>query len=191
MQSMNQEVNEYEMLYDDNFKTYLNVKRTVQAGSTQFFFPMACYNFMQKHFYLGHRSEEFLFMIAMTATSDPLGVFEIAHGSANCVYVNLRCIFQRLFLCGATKYIILHNHPGSNCAPSREDVELTLKIKKLSDELGFDFADDMVVSVNDYSSFIEEGYFEETDVEKILNMIEAREKMDFEDQLEEARCQEG
>ena len=45
----------------------------------------------------------------------------------------------------------------------------------------------MVVSVNDYSSFIEEGYFEETDVEKILDMIAVRERIDFEDRLEENR----
>jgi len=184
---MSQEVKEYEMLYDDNLKTYLNVKRTIQAGCTRFGYPMVCYDFTRKHFNLGHRSEEFLFVIAMTATCDPLGVFEIAHGSADRVYANTGYIFQRLFLCEASGFVMLHNHPGSNCTPSREDVKLALEIKKLSDELGFDFADNMVVSVNDYISFAEEGYFEETDVEKILDMIAVRERIDFEDRLEENR----
>jgi len=64
-------------------------------------------------------------------------------------------LFKRLLMVGASSFIIVHNHPGGECNPSKEDISLTNRIKAGSDILNLDLFDHIVISDDGYYSFKE------------------------------------
>lgn len=64
--------------------------------------------------------------------------------------------FTRLLLCGATHFIIAHNHPSGNVSPSPEDEKVTENIKKISEMMGIIFCDHIIIG-SGYFSFLEQN----------------------------------
>jgi len=54
---------------------------------------------------------------------------------------------------GASKFILVHNHPGGNCKPSENDKRLTDKIKKGSEILDLELLDHIIIGGYSYCSF--------------------------------------
>ncbi len=70
--------------------------------------------------------------------------------------VDYRILFKRLLVVGASTFIIVHNHPGGDCAPpSKEDINLTYQIERGSKILGLGFLDHIIISDDGYYSFKE------------------------------------
>jgi DNA repair protein RadC len=65
--------------------------------------------------------------------------------------------FNRLLLCGANSFVLLHNHPSGDTSPSKEDIAAFKRIKQCSELLGINFLDNIIVGDN-YYSFIENNY---------------------------------
>ena len=53
--------------------------------------------------------------------------------------------------------MIAHNHPSGNLVPSRQDVDLTSKIKEAGRLLDITLLDHVIVCMNGYYSFADEG----------------------------------
>ncbi|HUN02174.1 MAG TPA: JAB domain-containing protein, partial [Niabella sp.] len=58
---------------------------------------------------------------------------------------------------GACAVVLSHNHPSGSIKPSRADVELTYKIKEAARYLEIHLIDHIIVSVENYYSFADEG----------------------------------
>lgn len=69
---------------------------------------------------LDRKMEEHFCLIAMRSKK-VIGIFKVNVGTINNSLVNTAGIFTRLLLCGATHFIIAHNHPSGNVSPSPED----------------------------------------------------------------------
>lgn len=91
------------------------------------------------------KAEEFVWMIATNSHFYPIGVFEVSHGSDRASMLNPREVFTRLFLCGASKFFLIHNHPSGDIAPSMDDLDATKRIAKGSQILGVEFMDHVIV----------------------------------------------
>ncbi len=71
-------------------------------------------------------------------------------------------VFPRQVLTFALKHqaagvLLVHNHPGGDPKPSREDVDLTRRMSSSSQELGLRILDHIVVTETEYYSFQEHG----------------------------------
>lgn len=53
--------------------------------------------------------------------------------------------------------VISHNHPSGNLKPSRQDEELTQKIKYASQFLEIKLLDHIIITSENYFSFADEG----------------------------------
>lgn len=78
-------------------------------------------------------------------------------GSIAQVYVDVRGIFKKALLYNATGIIIGHNHPSGNVKPSAEDKELTKRIKAICGIMNISLLDHIIIGMNNYFSFAEEG----------------------------------
>lgn len=58
---------------------------------------------------------------------------------------------------GCAAIIAVHNHPSGNLAPSNADVKLTRDLKEAGNVLQLPLLDHLIVSVNGYYSFADEG----------------------------------
>jgi DNA repair protein RadC len=68
-----------------------------------------------------------------------------------------RTIFQAALLCHATSVLFLHNYPSSNNQPSAADIGLTKKLCEAGKVLEITVLDHIIVTVEGFYSFAEEG----------------------------------
>ncbi|WP_249029853.1 RadC family protein [Tannockella kyphosi] len=62
-------------------------------------------------------------------------------------------IFQNILLCGAKRFVLVHNHPSGNPYPSKEDIITTKKIKEMAKSLEITLVDHIIIGDNKFYSF--------------------------------------
>jgi len=86
-----------------------------------------------------------------------LGVYEVSTGGISGTVADPRVIFVAALKANACAIIISHNHPSGNLKPSRQDEELTQKIKHAGEFLDIKLLDHVIVCSEGYYSFTDEG----------------------------------
>lgn len=82
----------------------------------------------------------------------------ISRGTVNMSVVNPREIFNVAIKNMASAIIIAHNHPSGDSMPSNEDISLTKKVMNLSEMLGIDFLDHVIIAKRGSISLRKEAY---------------------------------
>ena len=78
-------------------------------------------------------------------------------GTNNYSLVHPRDIFKESYLLNATSIICVHNHPSGDVTPSKEDINITNRIKEVGYLLGIPINDHIILCNNKYYSFLENG----------------------------------
>lgn len=86
-----------------------------------------------------------------------LGVYPLSKGGVAGTVVDVKLIFGVALKCNASGMILCHNHPSGNLKPSKQDIEITKKIKKCSELFEISLLDHLIISNFGYYSFSEEG----------------------------------
>lgn len=107
---------------------------------------------------LHEESEEYLHMACLNTKNKVTSVFELSHGNVNSSIVGIREMFQKALLANAVSIIVMHNHPSGDFSPSREDVNITKKMKEAGDLIGIEVLDHIIVGENNYCSLKEKGH---------------------------------
>ena len=81
----------------------------------------------------------------------------ISVGSLNQSIVHPREVFKTACLSSAAAILLIHNHPTGDPTPSREDMEITRRLKESGDLLGIKILDHIIIG-DSYLSFVEQGY---------------------------------
>lgn len=102
-------------------------------------------------------AEEYCYLIALNSSFKTLGIFLISKGTVNVSLIAPREVFIRALLAGAVQIILCHNHPSGDTPPSRQDAELTKRIKETGELVGIPLADHIIIGGNTYFSFKEHG----------------------------------
>ena len=76
----------------------------------------------------------------------------IARGSLTGVDVHPRDVFRALIRTGAASVLFCHNHPSADPEPSRQDLELTTRLRDVGELCGIQVLDHVVVGANGYVS---------------------------------------
>ena len=77
-------------------------------------------------------------------------------GTINSSLVHPREIFKEAYLLSASGIFCVHNHPTGDSTPSREDKNLTNKLKEISILHGINFIDHIIIGEGNYYSFYED-----------------------------------
>jgi DNA repair protein RadC len=83
----------------------------------------------------------------------------ISIGSLNATVVHPRELFNRAIAHRASSLIVAHNHPSGDPTPSREDIEITKRLKDAGEIIGIDVLDHIVVGDCSYTSLKEHNLF--------------------------------
>ena len=102
-------------------------------------------------------AEEYAWLLALDAKCKLIGLFELSHGTVNVSIIGTREIFVKLYLCGATAFVLVHNHPSGVSEPSDLDIESTKKVQKAGEIMGIPLLDHIIVSKENYCSLKENG----------------------------------
>ncbi len=106
--------------------------------------------------YRNRKQEEFI-VITLNGAHEVIKVRSVSKGLVNRTLVHPREIFRPALLDNAAAVILAHNHPSGQCTPSKEDTEITIRLKKAGDILGIEILDHIIVSKKGYYSFLESG----------------------------------
>ena len=102
---------------------------------------------------LKNERQEKLLAIYTNTLNELLGKEIIAVGSLNVLNARPRDIFYHAIKYNAYGIILVHNHPEGSCEPSKEDIEFTNFLKRLSLEMGFEILDHLIICNKGYFSF--------------------------------------
>ncbi len=81
----------------------------------------------------------------------------ISHGGITETAVDIRIIMKEAILNNATVLAACHNHPSGNTRPSRQDDNLTERMRKACDIMRIYFLDHVVITDGAYYSYREKG----------------------------------
>ena len=78
-------------------------------------------------------------------------------GTVNHSMVHPRDIFKEAYKLNAAFIICVHNHPSGDVSPSLDDINVTKRIYEIGNLMGIKLVDHIIVSENNYYSFLENG----------------------------------
>ncbi len=100
--------------------------------------------------------EQFKVML-LNKANRVLGICEISTGGISGTVADPKLIFMAALKSNASFIVIAHNHPSGNLKPSRQDEELTGKIKEGGKFLDLPLLDHLIVTTEGFYSFADEG----------------------------------
>lgn len=102
------------------------------------------------------RTEEF-WAIFLNQSNKIIHIAQLTQGGISQSIVDVRILFKTALEHFSTGIIIAHNHPSGNLKPSREDIEITQKVKEAGKLLTIQLLDHLIITQNSYFSFSDEG----------------------------------
>ncbi|GAA5088529.1 DNA repair protein RadC [Chryseobacterium ginsengisoli] len=102
------------------------------------------------------RTEEF-WAIFLNQSNKVIHLAQLTQGGINQSIVDVRILFKTALDHYSTGIIIAHNHPSGNLKPSREDIDITQKIKEAGKMLSIHLLDHLIITQNSYFSLSDEG----------------------------------
>lgn len=112
--------------------------------------------FLLPYFY-GVR-DEMVYMLSLDAACKVINCRQIGHGTVNSSNVPIRRLVQEAINANATGVVLAHNHPSGIALPSREDIEVTLRLKKALELVDVVLMDHIIVADDDFVSLRDSGY---------------------------------
>jgi len=100
---------------------------------------------------------ERLVIIYLNTKNEPTAIHTVTIGTLNGSQVHPREVFKAALLANSAAIVLAHNHPSGDPTPSREDVEITRRLKECGDLLGVSVLDHIVVGEGQYVSFLQKG----------------------------------
>lgn len=103
----------------------------------------------------GDRPQEHFLCISLNGANEVIQTRVVTIGLVNQSHVHPREIFSDVITERASAIIMAHNHPSGRIEPSKEDAEVTQRIKAAGDLLGIELLDHVIFTREQYYSFAE------------------------------------
>ncbi|WP_336687275.1 RadC family protein [Chryseobacterium bernardetii] len=102
------------------------------------------------------RTEEF-WAIFLNNSNKVIHTSQLTQGGISQSIVDVRVLFKTALEYFSTGVIIAHNHPSGSMKPSKEDLNITQKIKEAGKVLSIQLLDHIIITQHSYFSFSDAG----------------------------------
>ena len=124
-------------------------------GTDRFTAPSQIYQ--HYHHSLRDRRKEYFLALLLDSKNRIVREVQVSEGSLNQSIVHPREVFNQAVRDSAAAVLLVHNHPSGDPTPSREDREITRRLREAGDLLGIRVLDHMIIGDGSYLSFMEQG----------------------------------
>ncbi|MDU5108832.1 MAG: DNA repair protein RadC [Clostridium sp.] len=101
--------------------------------------------------------QEVLRLVMLDTKNNIIGLKDVFVGSLNTSIVHPREIFKEALKRSSSSIIVCHNHPSGDPTPSKEDIDITIRLKECGKIIGIDLLDHLIIGKNQYVSLKEKG----------------------------------
>ena len=135
--------------------TIHEVASTYIGGQVQFTSSRDVYDLFK---FLKDETKEHFLALHLDSKNRIICLDKVSSGSLNASIVHPREVFKTALLSSAAAILLIHNHPSGNPDPSREDIELTTRLKEAGDLLGLRVLDHVIIGEDRYISLSDQGH---------------------------------
>jgi DNA repair protein RadC len=111
--------------------------------------------------YLRHnlrdRGREVFLVVLLNGRNQVLDIVELFEGTLTTSAVYPREVIKLILEKDAAAVIFVHNHPSGNPNPSKDDQNLTLKLKAACATIDVQLHDHLIIAGNEYTSMADKG----------------------------------
>jgi DNA repair protein RadC len=101
--------------------------------------------------FLRRETKEHFLTLHLDSKNKLVCIDNISAGSMSASIVHPREVFKSVLLSSASALILVHNHPSGDPTPSREDLEITQRLKGGADLLGIRLLDHVIIGDHSFS----------------------------------------
>jgi DNA repair protein RadC len=83
----------------------------------------------------------------------------VSKGSLTASIVHPRDVFAQVVRWSAAAIIFVHNHPSGDPTPSKEDIEITRRLREAGEMMGVRVLDHVIIGKGRFVSFVDDGYW--------------------------------
>lgn len=110
---------------------------------------------------LRYEKREIAKLLILDSKNTLLKIINIAQGGGNFVAIEPKVILKEPVQMGASKIILVHNHPSGDPTPSKEDDRMTDRIYEAADVMGITLLDHIIIGDNTWTSVFKKDKKEE------------------------------
>lgn len=114
--------------------------------------------FRHYHSTMRDKKKESFLAILLDSKNKVIKEVDISTGSLTASIVHPRELFNPAIKEFAAAMILIHNHPSGDPTPSREDIELTKRLRDAGELLGIKILDHIIIGDGSHISLAEMGY---------------------------------
>ncbi len=119
--------------------------------------PEEAYNAIKTITNVQEEAQEVFGILVLNIKNKIVAAHEVSRGTLNTSMVHPREVFKPAVLHNAAAIICFHNHPSGDPEPSREDIEITERLKNAGEILGIPVYDHIIVGDDRCVSLKERG----------------------------------
>jgi len=113
--------------------------------------------FAHFHERLRDRRKEVFLTLLLDSKNRLLREVQVSEGSLNASIVHPREVFTPVVRESAAAVLLVHNHPSGDPTPSREDLELTGRLREAGELMGVRVLDHVIIGSGCYVSLADRG----------------------------------
>ncbi|MFA5515261.1 MAG: DNA repair protein RadC [Desulfuromonadales bacterium] len=103
-----------------------------------------------------HKREIFLALL-LDGKNRIIREVQVSEGSLSASIVHPREVFAPVVRESAAAVLFVHNHPSGDPSPSREDLEITTRLRQAGELMGVRVLDHIIIGSGEYVSFVDRG----------------------------------
>jgi len=118
------------------------------------------YIFLDNKYLFHGLKQEYFYVLYLDSKKNLIERKLLFMGTIDRSLIHPREVFKYAYLCSASSFICIHNHPSGCILPSEADVSITNTLKEIGALQGIFLVDHIIISDNDYFSFYDNGLME-------------------------------
>ena len=135
--------------------------KEIEYGSQHMNSPEEAADLIRK--YLDGADCENLIVCAVDAKGKPALIQTVRVGTVNICCYSIADVFKAAILSNAVGILLFHNHPSGEPEPSKDDIQMTERVKEAGKLLGIKLLDHIIIGEDSFYSFKEQWEYWEQD----------------------------
>ena len=107
--------------------------------------------------YLSNETKENFVVLHLDTKNKIICLDQVSTGSLSASIVHPREVLKSTLLSSAAAIVLIHNHPSGDPTPSREDIEITERLKGCCEILGIRLLDHIITGDGQFVSLADRG----------------------------------